>query len=142
VSAATAPLLEMADSAMGTDSQHRKRRYARLTFREPVADQITATHDVQILDLSIAGARVEHAMILRPGSTCHLRLPLAHNSITVVCHVVWSRAVGRAEADRGKTGLLFHSGLEFAAMSPDARVILNGFIESQGTPAGDAPLAG
>jgi hypothetical protein len=114
----------------------RKRRYARLTFKEPVTDQVTATHDVQILDLSIAGARVEHAMILRPGSTCHLRLPLGNNSVTVVCHVVWSRAVGLSEAGRG-TGLLFHTGLEFAGMAPDARALLTAFLESQGTPPSD-----
>jgi hypothetical protein len=115
----------------------RQRRYARLTFKEPLADQITATHDVQILDVSLAGSRVEHGMILRPGSTCHLRLPLGNNAITVLCHVIWSRAVGRAEAGRGKTGLLFHSGLEFAGMSPDARALLIAFLESQGTPPSD-----
>ncbi len=125
---------------MEVDSPH-KRRYARLTFTEPVSDQITATQDVQILDLSMAGARVENGMILRPGSTCHLRVPLGHNSITVLCHVVWSRAVSRAEAGHGKTGLLFHTGLEFAGMSPDARALLNAFLESQGTPPSDmSPL--
>jgi hypothetical protein len=118
---------------------HHQRRHARLTFKEPVADQITATHDVQILDISVGGARVEHSMILRPGATCHLRLPLAHNAITVICHVVWSRAVGRADGGRGSTGLLFHTGLEFAGMAPDARAILTAFLESQGTPPDDQP---
>jgi hypothetical protein len=124
------------EGAMDAQAQ-RKRRHARLTFNEPVTDQITATHDVQILDLSMTGARVEHGVILRPGSTCHLRLPLGHNAISVLCHVVWSRAVGRAEPGRGKTGLLFHSGLEFAGMSPDARAVLSAFLDSQGTPPTD-----
>jgi len=117
--------------------QQRTRRYARLTFKDPLTEQITATHDVQVLDVGIGGARVEHGIILRPGSTCHLRLLLGHNAITVLCHVVWSRAIGRAEEGRGKTGLLFHSGLEFAAMAPDARALLTAFLESQGTPPSD-----
>jgi hypothetical protein len=121
---------------MSSRPQH-QRRHARLTFKEPLADQITSTHEVQILDLSVGGARVEHTVILRPNSTCHLRLPLAHNAITVVCHVVWSRAVGLREAGRSGSGLLFHSGLEFAGMAPDARVILNAYLETQGTPPDD-----
>ncbi len=118
-------------------SPPRKRRYARLTFKEPVSDQITTSQDVQILDISVAGARVENGLILRPGSTCHLRLPLGHNSITVLCHVIWSRAIGRDDAGRGKSGLLFHTGLEFAGMSPDARALLNAFLDSQGIPPSD-----
>ena len=115
----------------------RKRRYARLTFKEPLTDQITATHDVHILDLSPGGARVEHTTILRPGGTCHLRLPLQHDSVTVLCHVVWSRAVGRAEGEQRGTGLLFHSGLEFRAMAPEVHKRLLAFIEAQGTPPAD-----
>jgi hypothetical protein len=115
----------------------RKRRYSRLTFREPLRDQVTATHDVQILDLSVGGARVEHTAILRPGSTCHLRLPLKHHNMTVVCQVVWSRAVGRAEGETRGTGLLFQSGLEFSKMTAEARKLLVAYLDGEGTPPPD-----
>src|SRR5512138_94737 len=94
-----------------------QRRHARLTFAESATEQVTTTHAVQVLDVSLGGARVEHDVVLRPGSTCHLRLPLAHNVITVVCHVAWSRAVARADASTHGAGLLFHTGLEFSAMA-------------------------
>jgi hypothetical protein len=87
------------------------RRHARLTLREPLQDLVTATHEVRILDLSLGGARIEHTNIVRPGSVCHLRLPSRNRRVTLLCHVVWSRAIGRAEGDIGDTGLLFHSGL-------------------------------
>lgn len=118
-----------------------KRRYARLTFKEPVTDQITASHEVRILDLSLGGARVEHTTILRPGSTYHLRLPLKHQTVMVVCDVVWSQAVGRAEGEQRGTGLLFQSGLEFATLTSEAQKLLTAFLEAQGAPPGDQQTA-
>ena len=114
-----------------------RRRHARLTFKEPIQDLITASHDVRILDLSLGGARVEHTNILRPGSSCHLRLPLRNRRLTVLCRVVWSTAVGRAEGDARGTGLLFHSGLQFAGMTSDLQTVLAAYLESEGVPSGD-----
>lgn len=115
-----------------------QRRHARLTFQEPVSGGILTSHDVHILDLSLGGARLEHTITLRPGDTCHLRVPLKPQMVTLMGHVVWSRAVGRA-ADRsdGTTGLLYQSGLEFAALAGEARTLLNAFLGGEGTPPGD-----
>lgn len=118
-----------------------KRRHARLTFKEPMTEQITATHDVQILDLSLGGARVEHTSILRPGSTCHLRLPIRQQAVTVLCNIVWSQAVGRAEGEQRETGLLFQSGLEFAALAPETQKLLTAYLEAQGVLSGDQQTA-
>jgi hypothetical protein len=115
----------------------RKRRHARLTFREPLHDQVTATHDVHILDLSLGGARVEHTTILRPGSTCHIQLPLRHHRVTAVCLVVWSKAVGRADGEVRGTGLLFQSGLEFSKMAAEVQKLLTVYLETEGTPPPD-----
>jgi len=114
-----------------------KRRHARLTFKEPVHDLVTATHEVRILDLSLGGARVEHTNILRPGAMCHLRVPLRSRRVTLVCHVVWSQAVGRAEGGIPGAGLLFHSGLQFASVSSDTEALLAAFLESEGIPSGE-----
>lgn len=111
-----------------------KRRYARLALKEPVNEQITATHDVHILDVSVGGARVEHTTILRPGSACHLRLPLKPEALTVQCRVIWSKVIGRATGESRGTGLLYQSGLEFAGMPPGAQGVLSAFLEGQGTP--------
>lgn len=113
-----------------------KRRHARLTFKEPVTGDVTASHDVHILDLSLGGARVEHTIILRPGSSCYLRLPLKEQVVTVMGRVVWSRAIGRATVNPSGTGLVYQSGVEFGALSPEANSLLEAFLEAQ---AGNPP---
>jgi hypothetical protein len=108
-----------------------------LTFKQPVHELVTATHEVRILDLSLGGARVEHTNILRPGGMCHLRLPLRNQRVTFLCHVVWSRAVGRAEGETRGTGLLFHSGLQFASVSSETQTLLSGYLQGEGVPVGE-----
>lgn len=109
-----------------------RRKHARLTFSEPVTGAVTSSHEVQILDLSLGGARVEHTMILRPGSSCYLRLPLDERVLTVNCRLMWSRAVGRAPGDQGGTGLLFQSGVQFGALSREAQAVLEAYLDTQG----------
>ena len=114
-----------------------KRRHARLTFKEPIHELVTATHEVRILDLSLGGARVEHTNILRPGGMCHLRVPLGSRRVTLLCRVVWSTAVGRAEGEAHGTGLLFHSGLEFSGPASDMQTLLAAYLEAEGIPSGE-----
>ncbi len=106
-----------------------KRRYARLTLKEPVAGDVTASHDVHILDLSLGGARVEHTNVLRPGSTCYIRLPLKQQVVTAMGRIVWSKAVGLAEAEHGAAGLLYQSGMEFSGLSREAQSLLKAFLD-------------
>ncbi len=109
------------------------RKHARLTFSEPVAGAVTSSHEVHILDLSLGGARVEHTMILRPGSSCYLRLPLEERLLTINCRVVWSRAIGRAPGEQGGTGLLFQSGMQFGSLSGDAQAVLQAYLDASGS---------
>ncbi len=108
-----------------------RRKYARLTFSEPVTGAVTSSHDVHILDLSLGGARVEHTVILRPGNSCYLRLPLDDRALTVNCRIIWSRAVGRANGEQGGTGLLFQSGVQFGSLSRDAQAMLEAYLDTQ-----------
>jgi hypothetical protein len=112
----------------------RKRCHGRLTFKEPITDLVTASHDVSILDLSLGGVRVEHSVVLRPGSTCHIRLPLKTAKVLVICDVVWSRAVGIADGGPHGPGLLYHSGLMFTTLSAEARLHLTAYLDAHGTP--------
>ncbi len=109
-----------------------RRKHARLTFSEAVAGAVTSSHDVHVLDLSLGGARVEHTIILRPGSSCYLRLPLDERVVTVSCRVVWSRAVGRAPGEQSSTGLLFQSGVQFGSLSREAQAVLLVYLDAQG----------
>jgi hypothetical protein len=108
------------------------RKHARLTFSEPVTGAVTSSHDVHILDLSLGGAHVEHTMILRPGSSCYLRLLLDERDLTVNCRVIWSRAVSRLPGEQSGTGLLFQSGVQFGSLSREAQGVLEAYLDTQG----------
>ena len=118
-----------------------KRRYGRLTFKEPVGGDITASHEVQVLDLSLGGARLEHTIILRPGSSCYVRLPLRQELVTIMSRIVWSKAVGRAEGSGG-SGLLYHSGIEFGTLTAQTHALLAAFLEAHGTPPAGSVFPG
>ena len=129
-----------------TPEHGRQRQCARLTFQDPVCGRVLATHDAQIHDLSLRGARLEHTVVLRPGSTCYVRLPLGHLFVTVVGSVIWSQVVGRAaNSPSGATGLLYQSGLEFGRLAGETRARLSAFLEREGIPlhenGGPAPRA-
>jgi hypothetical protein len=109
-----------------------RRKHARLTFSEPVTGAVTSSHEVHILDLSQGGARVEHTTILRPGSSCYLRLRLDERVLTVNCRVVWSRAVARAPGEQSGTGLVFQSGIQFGSLSREVQAILQAYLDTQG----------
>ncbi len=117
------------------------RRHGRLTFSEPVAGAVSASHSIHILDLSLDGARLEHGIVLRPGTSCYLRFRLAASVLTVNCRVVWSKVVGREAKGPGGTGLTYHSGVQFDTLSREARAVLTAFLETTGlaSPDGSSP---
>jgi hypothetical protein len=108
-----------------------RRKYARLTFSEPVSGAVTSSHEVHILDLSLGGARVEHTIILRPGSSCYLRLPLDERVMTLNCRIIWSRAISRAPGEQSGTGLLFQSGVQFGSLSREVQTVLEAYLDTQ-----------
>ncbi len=108
------------------------RRHARLTFSEPVAGAVSPSYNVHILDLSLGGARLEHAIVLRPGISCYLRLRLNVSVLTVNCRVVWSKVVGREAKGPGGTGLTYHSGVQFDTLSGEAKAVLAAFLGVNG----------
>lgn len=121
-----------------TPEHSSRRRYARLTFNDLVTGGVTATHDVYILDLSSGGVRVEHRVVLRPRSSCYLRLPLKPRAVTVLNRVVWSKGMERAGGSpSAPAGLLYQSGLEFGDLAGETRALLTAFLEIVGSPPGD-----
>jgi hypothetical protein len=87
---------------------------------------------VHVLDLSLGGARLEHGIILRPGSTCFIRVFLDERVLTVNCRIIWSRAVGRAPGASSGTGLLFQTGVQFGTLPRETQAVLEAYLASQG----------
>ena len=108
-----------------------RRKHARLTFGEPASGAITSSHEVQVLELSLGGARIEHTMILRPGSSCYLRLPLSEGILTANCIIIWSRVVERAAGEQGASGLLFHTGVQFGNLTRETQALLDAYLQGR-----------
>ena len=115
-----------------------RRRHARVMLKEPIRDPTSGHHEVRILELSLRGARVEHTVILRPGGTHRLHVPLPNRVVAIQCLVVWSEARGRVKGEKRGAGLRFHSGLEFRNLSSEIETQLAAYLQAEGLPAADA----
>jgi hypothetical protein len=91
---------------------------ARLTIPPQLSARRTHLEPVRLLDLSRAGARVEHLAPLAPGLLCVVDLPAALGRGNLTGRVVWSQ-VHRRERDReGAPRRYFQSGLTWTEFTP------------------------
>jgi len=110
------------------------RHHDRRIFPEPLLGEVTAQHAVQVRDLSVGGARLEHGVVLRPGESCLLRVILQDRPLLLRARIVWSCVVGRVNGLGSP--LVFHSGLQFQELPADGQNHLAAFLT--GVPAGGA----
>jgi hypothetical protein len=76
------------------------------------------------VDLSTAGARIEHQTPLDPGSTWGVELPLAFGSMNLQARVVHTGPVGDAKVRDADALLRYQSGLAFFGMTRDQQATL------------------
>ncbi len=101
--------------------------------RFPIAGRLAArahaTLDVQLLDLSMTGARVEHVDLLRPGFSYSLELQSALGAVVLPVRIVHSTVVGTDPIAEGQRRLRYQSGLEFVSLTADQEAALAGIVE-------------
>ncbi len=88
----------------------RTRRVQRVHLPQPLIARL-GTAQVVIVDVSVLGARIEHASALAAGSTGHLAFRWEEEDISVDCRIVRSRLERFSVGADGMT--VYHSGLEF-----------------------------
>jgi hypothetical protein len=88
----------------------------RATLAERPAAQVQGGRAVRLVDVSRAGAGIEHLDFLRPGASCTLELPPPFDSLILQAHVVWCRVIGR-KLSGDETHLVSRSGLRFASLN-------------------------
>jgi len=91
-------------------------RHCRGTGRE--------ARPVHLVDLSPAGARIEHDEPLCDWSGFPMVLPRALGGGRVRAEVIWSHLAGRKRGDEGKGGLVYQSGLSFPHSTPAEQAAL------------------
>ncbi|HSD52110.1 MAG TPA: PilZ domain-containing protein [Candidatus Methylomirabilis sp.] len=112
-----------------------RRGTPRLPITAYVGAWARATLEVRLVDLSVKGARIEHADLLRPGSECAFQFPPAIAPLVLTARVVHSTVVDTTQNADGERRLRYQSGLQFVGVSPDQRSMLEGVVERL-TPGG------
>lgn len=103
------------------------RRFPRFRIRG-VTGTITIPDEVDVLDLSLGGALVEHEGMVHIGAICFLDLPTSGEPVSMRCRVVHSQ-VTRREHDGG---LYCRTGVEFLDFTPEIEQTLEAVIRSYG----------
>jgi hypothetical protein len=85
---------------------------------------------VQLLDLSLTGARIEYANLLRPGAVCAFELPPQLGSLALSSRMVWSHVIGGEHTPDGeRRRRRYQSGLVFVAVTPEQQAALASALE-------------
>lgn len=107
-----------------------RRQHARFVVRGNVKGRVTSVYDVHILNISLGGALVEHAHVVRPGSSSSLDLDLQGKRLSLRCSVARS-VVHRMELQPdGEQTLIYHTGLEFIDAPKETRLMICNYIQS------------
>ncbi|MBW8056313.1 MAG: PilZ domain-containing protein [Nitrospira sp.] len=103
--------------AVGKEQGDSKRRYPRGVVGGKTKGRINGIGEVSVLNLSLGGALIEHAEVIRPDTILELVLTLAGRETRLRFRVVWS-AIHRAEVQPdGEQELIFRTGLDFLGSS-------------------------
>ena len=94
-----------------------RRRVERLAVPRRLQSLKRGGKALQLLDLSLAGARIEHVEPLPDWSDLPLDFSEALGGGHVRAEVVWSRVLDQQQVAEGKRWLAFQSGLVFPAGS-------------------------
>ena len=91
-----------------------RRAVPRIRLADRPVARVRGVQEVRLLDLSLAGAQIEHLAVLRLGAACALELPPPGEACTLPAHVVWCTIVGRKRKLGGESHLVVRSGLQAA----------------------------
>ncbi len=96
-------------------------RERRIATRRPLPDRLAAwvrgLRAVHLLDLSLAGAQIEHLGVFRPGAPCALDLPPRCGSLSLPAQVVWCTVIERTHPAGRDSYLVARSGLRFTTLT-------------------------
>lgn len=104
-----------------------RRRYPRLV-RQKQSGWKARAHESSVLNISLGGALLEHAYIVRPGTISSLVLNVSGRAIELDCRIVRSSVHRLVVQPNGEGEVIYHTGLEFLDSSEDAHQILSNFL--------------
>lgn len=103
-----------------------KRRIQRIDL-EPAVDASFLSASVKLIDLSTAGARIEHAAPMKAGRQARLEFDFGGAQIGILCEIVRSR-LQRSAIKVG--AIVYQTGLRFVDPSEPSRVAVRQIVAS------------
>ncbi len=107
-----------------------RRKHPRFVVKGETKGRVAAVSDAVLLNISLGGALIEHAGVVRPGTPSSLELDLRGKRIRLRCRV--ARSVGnRIEVQPdGEQELIYHTGLQFVEPSDETLQVIGDYIQS------------
>jgi PilZ domain len=99
-----------------TEAQER-RAVPRTRLAERPAARVRGLREVRLLDLSLAGAQIEHLGVFRLGAPCALDLPPPCGALSLPAQVAWCTVIGRQRTRGGESHIMSRSGLRFTTLT-------------------------
>lgn len=101
-----------------------RRAVPRTGLVERPGARVRGLREVRLLDLSIAGAQIEHLDLFRPGASCTLDLSPPCGPLSLPAQVVWCAVVGRKRKLGGDSRLVARTGLRFTTLTEVQRAAI------------------
>ncbi len=107
-----------------------RRKYTRFVIRETTKGRVSPIDEVSLVNIALGGVLVESAQVVRPGTFCNLELELEGKRISFRSRVVWSMVARQGVDVDGEAVMIYHTGLEFCELSPEAREVITDYLRS------------
>ena len=107
-----------------------QRRHVRLATPATLEASVGLRIEVQVINLSLEGAMIEHREALSPGGGCHLFLRLGGAALSLHSRIVWSHVHSKRKGQNGEAHMRFRSGLYFPDLPEETRASLQRYLSS------------
>lgn len=110
------------------DAATERRRGPRVRLRTHAPAQLQL-RDVNLIDLSLAGALVEHIEPVRPGEIYRLALTLDGQNVQVLARAMRVFASHRVTVAGGERQVVYRTGLEFVGLKREVASLITEYVE-------------
>lgn len=126
---ASLPIREVAEEEEETLG---RRKHARFAVKGGAKGRVAVVWDAVLLNISLGGALIEHANVVRPGTPSSLELELQGQKIRLRCRVARSVAERIHVQPDGERELVYQTGLQFVDPSDETLQVLGDYIDALG----------
>jgi DNA-binding response OmpR family regulator len=111
------------------DSDSERRRAPRVRMRERSPAQLQL-RDVNLIDLSLSGALVEHVEPIRPGEIYRLAITVEDQKVQILARAMRVFASHRVTLAGGERQVVYRTGMEFVGLKKDVADLVSRHVES------------